>query len=640
MLAAPILFASLLSPAQAQTCPLSSLDLNKMTCGWGRPRIGRSIEDKPLTAGGKVYEAGVGTHAASKMRASLDGKVLRFRCLLAVDDETKGRGSVQLRIYGDGKKLFESGVIKGNLPPQSVDVSLRGVKSLILSIKGTSDGIDYDHADLLNAEFEYQGAKPVAAAEPFEKEYLLTPPAPKAPRLNTAPVIGCTPGKPFLYRIPATGVRPMRFSAKGLPSGLKLDPQTGIVSGMTPAKKGSTKITFRAKNAKGSDEKAVELRVGDTLALTPPMGWNSWYIHYDRVTDKDMRKAADVMISSGMADYGYQYVNIDDCWARTQSEKPLRAEDGTILTAAKFPDMPGLTKYIHSKGLLAGIYTSPGPWTCAGYTGAYQHEQQDAETFADWGFDFLKYDWCSYENVATGTGIERLKKPYAQMGEILKGLNRDMVYNLCQYGMGDVWNWGASVNGNCWRTTGDLGNMSSWRDVGLANMKLWKHAKPGFWNDPDYILIGWIGDSSPLGRHKANIPPSEQYSYMAMWCLMASPLIFSGDMARLDPFTVNVLCNAEVIAVDQDILGKQARVVRDADDQVLLAKPLADGSTAVGLFNFSEVERTVGFTWKEIGMKTPRRVRDLWRQKDVRVGRLGLSQKLPPGGCLMVRVWG
>ncbi|MBI5706495.1 MAG: NPCBM/NEW2 domain-containing protein [Armatimonadetes bacterium] len=633
------LVAPLLQPID--TCSLSDLDLSKMTVGWGKVRVGRSIEDKPLTVGGKVYTAGIGTHAASRLRLRLDGKATSFRCLIGVDDETQGRGSIRVRVYLDGKVAFDSGTLKGGAPPAQVDLKLGGVKDFILVASGANDGIDYDHVDFIEPTFTFSGARPAALGEPDEKEVILTPPPPKSPRLNTAPVIGCTPGKPFLYRIPATGVRPMRFSAQGLPKGLILDASTGFLSGRTPAQKGTYRLRLSARNAKGLDQKSLSLKVGDTLALTPPMGWNSWYIHYGRVTDKAMRAAADAMVKSGMADFGYQYVNIDDCWPRTQREAPLRDESGTVLCNDKFPDMPALTSYIHSKGLLAGIYTSPGPWTCAGFTGAWQHERQDTETFARWGFDFLKYDWCSYENVATGTGIERLKKPYAQMGEILKGLDRDVVYNLCQYGMGDVWKWGAETRGNCWRTTGDLGNMSSWRDVAFANARLWPYAKPGHWNDPDYLLIGWIGDSSPLGRRKCTIPPAEQYSYMGMWCLMAAPLIFSGDMERLDPFTLSVLCNAEMISVDQDPLGRQAKVLRATDEEWVLQKPLADGSTAIGLFNFGEVERTVSATWKELGYLSGKklRVRDLWRQKDIRTISTGLYATLKPGACLVVRVW-
>jgi len=217
-----------------------------------------------------------------------------------------------------------------------------------------------------------------------------------------------------------------------------------------------------------------------------------------------MREAADVMVSSGMADVGYQYVSIDDCWMNAPKNKdplrvgPLRDALGNIIPNKHFPDMKAMTAYIHAKGLKAGIYTGPGPFTCAGFAASYEHEAQDAKTFADWGFDFLKYDWCSYGDIAkkqTGAELEKLKKPYKLMGDILKQQQRDIVFNLCQYGMGKVWEWGAEVGGHCWRTAGDLGfeldAFSRWPRQ--RQTREW--SKPGAWNDPDYIQIGRIGNA-------------------------------------------------------------------------------------------------------------------------------------------------
>ena len=303
------------------------------------------------------------------------------------------------------------------------------------------------------------GAAPADAPD----SKILTPPAPAAARINGPTVYGARPGRPFLYRIPCTGRRPVRFSADGLPASLTLDAATGIIRGKAPDKAGTYAVTLRASNREGKSSRRFRLVVGDTLALTPPMGWNDWYTHYHRITDKLMREAADVMIASGMADYGYQYVNIDDCWMTKpgsndpQLDTAPRDSAGAIRSNALFPDMKGLTEYIHAKGLKAGIYTSPGELTCAKYTGTYGHEEADARKFAEWGFDFLKYDWCSYSKIAAGKTVEDYMKPYRQMGAILRGLDRDVVFNLCQYGMGDVWKWGGKVDGNCWRTTGDLG---------------------------------------------------------------------------------------------------------------------------------------------------------------------------------------
>lgn len=488
------------------------------------------------------------------------------------------------------------------------------------------------------------------AAAPAQDKSILTPPPGPAPRINGPKVYGARPGRPFLYRIPATGERPMRFSAAGLPASLRLDPTTGIISGSTPDKAGGYAVTLQAKNGRGSARRAFRIVVGDTLALTPPMGWNHWYTHYTNISDKLLREAADVMVSSGMADAGYQYVSIDDCWmAQPGSSDPElagepRGANGALLPNKRFPGMRALTDYIHAKGLKAGIYTSPGPLTCARFAGSHQHEEADARQFAAWGFDFLKYDWCTYRTIVPKPSLDEMKAPYSKMGGILKTLDRDIVFNLCQYGMGEVWKWGGEVGGHCWRTTGDLGlerggRLPGFYHIGLRNAKLAEYAGPGRWNDPDYLILGWFRDAR--NRTKDAIPTpltaDEQYSYMSMWCLMAAPLFFSGDMGKLDAFTLNVLTNAEVIDIDQDALGKQARILRQSEDELVLVKPLEDGTVAVGLFNLSEAARTLKVTASEIGLKGKFRARDLWRQKDLGGRALEYSAEVPRHGVSLIR---
>lgn len=495
-----------------------------------------------------------------------------------------------------------------------------------------------------------------AAPEQPEDPFILTPTPPPQPRINGPLVYGVRPESPFLYRIPCTGERPIKFSARHLPAGLRLDPLSGIITG-TMAAPGTNRITLVARNAYGVARRDFRIIVGDTLALTPPMGWNSWYIHYDRVSDALMRQAADQMIASGMADFGYQYVNIDDCWMKKQGDEPYRDTAGRLLPNQRFADMKGLADYIHGKGLKAGLYTSPGPWTCGGYAGAYQKEAQDAQTFAEWGFDFLKYDWCSYGEVfqrgdprLTNTvspqlaaGVAGYKFPYQLMHDQLRRQKRDIVLNLCQYGMADVWQWGGEV-GNCWRTTGDLGLERSTRlpgfySIGFSNAKHWEFARPGAWNDPDYILIGWVGDANQMGEGKhTGLTPNEQYSYISLWSLMAAPLVFSGDMAKLDAFTLNLLCNAEVIAVDQDPLGKQARILRQNDAELILAKEQEDGSRAVGLFNLADQPASLSVSWDELGLSGRQVVRDLWRQKTVEIAKGKYQVAVARHGVALLRL--
>jgi alpha-galactosidase len=460
-----------------------------------------------------------------------------------------------------------------------------------------------------------------------EEVGILTPPPTPRPRINGAKIYGVRPRHPFLYTIPATGTRPMTFSAQNLPKGLKLDPKTGIITGAVKAK-GEYKVTLRAKNSLGSTERVFKIVAGDKLALTPPMGWSTWYMAFTNISDKLVREQADAMVSSGLINHGYAYVNIDDGWnIKPGSNDPIvggpaRDTDGNLLTNTNFPDMKALTNYIHSCGLKAGIYIGPGPLTCGGFEASYHHEEQDARLFAKWGFDFLKYDMCSYLNlVKDNQNVEELRKPYQLMGSILPKLNRDFIYNLCQYGMGKVWEWGREVGGHFWRTTGDVGDgtekglWASMQRIGFGQAGIERWAGPGGWNDPDNILIGYI-----LWQRKLVPTPlthNEQYTWVTLWSLMDSPLIFGGDMTKLDDFTLSLLTNDEVFDVNQDAAGKQASPVYKSGDLEVWAKDLEDGTKAIGLFNRGEGESEVVARWSDLSITGQQVVRDLWRQMDV-----------------------
>jgi alpha-galactosidase len=550
----------------AEQLPLSELDLQHMTAGWGQPRPNLNCTGQPLKLGGKTYSSGVGTHANSSLHVKLDGQAVAFHAVVGVDDQTQGRGSVRFRIYGDSEILFDSGVMKGGDSGKAVDVSLAGIQRLVFLATAVDSEIDFDHANWADAVFTFSAEKPTAVGPPSEQRIMLTPKPGPEPRINGPRLFGARPGRPFLYRIPCSGQRPIEFDVSNLPRGLHVDTVSGIISGTAPGEQGQYPVTLHAKNDHGAATKEFTVVVGDKLALTPPMGWNSWYTWYHTITDNKMRVAADQMIATGMADVGYMYVNIDDCWMMQspqghevrkdrllgQDVKAVvgktRGPNGEYLSNAHFPDMRAMTDYIHAKGLRAGIYTSPGARTCQQYESSYGRERQDAQQFAAWGFDFLKYDWCSYGEIyrqrikQSNDELLEHQRPFQQMGDILATLDRDIVFNLCQYGMKEVWKWGASIGGHCWRTTGDLGlargdHLPGFYQIGFANMQHFPHAGPGAWNDPDYILIGYVGVPPSAGFQEpqpTELTPNEQYSYMSMWSLMAAPLFFSGDMARLD----------------------------------------------------------------------------------------------------------
>jgi alpha-galactosidase len=353
-----------------------------------------------------------------------------------------------------------------------------------------------------------------------------------------------------------------------------------------------------------------------------------------------------------MIDHGYMYVNIDDCWSAKPGSKDStlntrpRDENGKINSNNRFPDMKALTAYIHSKGLKAGIYTSPGPLTCAGHTAVYGHEEGDIARFTEWDYDFLKYDWCSYDNIGKNDNINDLQKPYRLVSEIIKKQKRDIVLNLCQYGMGKVWKWGQEVGGQSWRTAGDLGG--SFEGIGTALFRdgfdvyssdsLHLYAGPGGWNDPDYLLIGylsnWKGKTVPTP-----LTPNEQYTQISLWSMVAAPLILSGDITRMDDFTLSLLTNDEVIEVDQDPLGKPGyRVSKDGDKEVWIRR-MEDGSHVVGLFNRGETETKVTAEWKDLGISGEQRVRDLWRQKDMGSYKDNFSASVGRHGVVLLRMW-
>jgi len=484
-----------------------------------------------------------------------------------------------------------------------------------------------------------------------EEAVILTPkPGPK-PRITGARIFGVRPGSPFLFTIPATGDRPMKFAVENLPGGLKLDSGTGRISGAID-KRGEYLVTFIASNRLGTDRRVFKIVCGDRLALTPHMGWNSWYVWENYVTDKIMRDAADAMVSSGMINHGYMYVNIDDCWSVKpgSSDPTLQGEPrearGMVNSNKRFPDMKALTDYIHLRGLKAGIYTSPGPLTCAGHVAASGHEEADTARFVEWGFDFLKYDWCSYDGIAKDKSRTELQKPYRLISDILKKQKRDIVLNLCQYGMGNVWEWGREVGGNSWRTAGDLGGSFEGIPQALfrdgfdvyANGGLQDFGGPGAWNDPDYLLLGylsnWKGGTAP-----SPLTPNEQYTHVSLWCLLAAPLIFSGDITRLDEFTLSLLTNDEVIEVDQDPLGKPGRRAAKSGDLEIWVRDMEDGSKAVGLFNRGEGTVEVAAKWADLKLEGKQRVRDLWRQSDLGVFEGEFKAGVSRHGVVLVRLW-
>ena len=363
-----------------------------------------------------------------------------------------------------------------------------------------------------------------------------------------------------------------------------------------------------------------------TLAATPPMGWNSWNHFAAKVDDKAVRSAADAMVASGMRDAGYTYINIDDTWEGT------RDAQGNIQTNNKFPDMKSLSDYVHSKGLKLGIYSSPGSKTCARFEGSLGHEVQDANTYAAWGIDYLKYDLCGLRDQMKGQAPDAAHKimvdAYKKMHDALIATGRPIVYSLCQYGNDAVWEWGTTVGGNLWRTTGDISDRyTSMANIGFSQFGLARYAGPGHWNDPDMLEVGNGGMSA-----------DEYRTHMALWAILAAPLLAGNDLSAMTPETVALLTNREVIAVDQDKAGMQGDRVAAEGAMEIWARPLADGSKAVGIFNRQAGPLTAKVDFRQLGFGPTAKAHDLWLGKDLGVLGPNYSATIPGHGVLFIKV--
>jgi alpha-galactosidase len=622
--------------APADAVWLDTLDLANVTQDYGSPHAGKSVDSHPLTLGGVAYPHGLGTHAVSRLLINLQGSATKFDAMAGVDDEKKGQGSVQFQVYVDGRKKLETPVLRGGDAPVPVSVDLTGAKRMTLVVTDAGDGNDSDHADWAGALLTLvpgAAAKPVTAPDAAANE----PPMPifmggdsPVPAIHGPRITGATPGRPFEFMIPATGEGPLTFGATNLPAGLTLDPKTGIISGALQGI-GSAKVRLSVRGPRGSASRSLTIVGGSrALALTPPMGWNSWNVWAGRVDAGKVRDAADQLTSAGLAAHGFGYVNIDDTW------EAGRDASGVIQTNDKFPDMKALADYVHGKGLKIGIYSSPGPKTCGGYTGSWQHEQQDADTYAGWGIDYLKYDWCSYGDVATGEGLEKQIKPYRLMGAALRSTNRDILFSLCQYGMADVWKWGPSIGGNAWRTTGDIqDNWSSVRGIFTSQNGHEKYVGPGYWNDPDMLMVGIVGFGN---THPTHLKPNEQITHISLWSLLSSPLLIGCDLTRLDPFTKALLTNDDVLDVNQDPLGRPAGRIAETGDAQIWARPLFDDTHAVGLVNLGSDRQDITVSWSQLGLSGPQPVRDLWQRRDLGAFKDGYTVSVPAHGTVLIKV--
>ncbi len=608
---------------------------------------------------GQRFLRGIGGQSPMILAFYLNKKATRFTATIGPDDS--GNQDIPLSFYvvADHKVLFEKLDMKHGDAPVTVDVDLRGVERFGLLVTDRVGGSNNKrtYANWANAKLEMlDGSKPGYLPNE-DKKYILTPAPGKKPRINSAKIFGATPGNPILYTIAATGEKPILFSATPLPKGLKLDAKTGIISGRV-AQAGKYELTLSAKNKYGKAQQKLLLKIGDTIALTPPIGWNGWNSWARNIDQGKVIASAEAMVSKGLRDHGWTYINIDDAW------QGIRSGPDTALQAnEKFPDIKGMMDRIHALGLKVGLYSTPYIASYAGFIGAssdypaggetqklfvpsrqpysriakYRFERNDARQMAAWGTDFLKYDW-------------RIDVVSAErMSEALKKSGRDIVFSISNNAPFDkVKDWNRVTN--MYRTGPDI--KDSWTSLYHTSFTLDRWAPfsgPGHWLDPDMMILGEVSIGPMM--HATRLTPDEQYSHVSIFSLLAAPMLIGCPIEQLDDFTLNLLSNDEVIAINQDPLGKAGRLVLEEENVQVWLKPLEDGSFAVGLFNIAGYGKTPEsyFRWGDepqkvftlhfdkIGLKGRYLIRDVWRQKDAAEYTGSFQANIPYHGVILLK---
>ncbi len=640
---------------------LDDLEIDIFSQGIRPVKAKTNYRSDTISIGGVHYQRGVSGITPNVFSLFLNGNATRFTAEVGVDDSANTEIPLKFYVIGDRKILFESGEMQVGDPAKKVDVNLEGVQRLGLLVTDDVGGLNNKrtYCNWANAKFVMHADSFPVQIPNSDAKYILTPEPEFAPQINSAKIFGATPGNPFLYTIAATGKRPMRFSAENLPAGLVLDYQSGIISGKVN-KRGVYKATLKAKNEFGEAIKELKIKIGDTIALTPPLGWNGWNALAGHLNKQNVMASAHAMVTTGLRDHGWTYINIDDTWQGLRGG-PLDA----LQPNENFTNIREMVDEIHSLGLKAGVYSTPYISSYGSYPGGssdfphggethdsikinkqsfmhigkYRFETNDALQMAEWGFDFLKYDWRIDVNSAE------------RMSSALKKSGRDVVFSLSNNApFGKVKDW-MRVS-NMWRTGPDI--RDNWNNLYMLAFTLDKwgpYGGPGHWNDPDMMIVGDIATGAEL--HPTRLTPDEQYSHISIYSLLAAPMLIGCQLDQLDAFTLNLLSNDEVIEVNQDPLGNPARLITDENGVQTWVKPMEDGSFAVGLFNTDNFTKTpesyfrwgdetpkeYTFDFEKAGLKGNWKLRDLWRQKDLGNFNRTFSVTIPYHGVVMIRMF-
>ena len=623
------------------------------------PRNNTCFSGNPMKIAGKLFDKGLGARSVSALYFELEGKASMFSAMVGQDDASRLNLIVQFYVIGDQKILFESTPMRIGDAAQKIDVELKGVHKLaLLMTDNISDlGIAAAYGDWANAKIITEATELTTVKLPNNK-YILTPQASSQPKINGAKIFGATPGNPFLFTVNATGERPMKFSADHLPPGLSIDSKTGIITGKV-IKPGKYQVIVKAENRLGKTSRELRIHIGDAICLTPPIGWNGWNSWQREITQDKVSKSAKAMYERGLVNHGWTYINVDDCWEGLRGGKYMGLQANE-----RFPDFKGMMDTIHAMGMKAGLYSTPWITTYAGYNGGssdnekgeftaemravkntyrrigkYRFEENDAKQWADWGIDYLKYDW-------------RIDiKSTELMSKALKNSGRDIVYSISNSApFSNVSDWQKLTT--LWRTGGDI--RDTWFSLFNCGFRIDKwgpYGGPGHWNDPDMLIIGEMSTGSD--PHPTRLTPDEQYTHVSLWSLLAAPLLIGCPMDKADDFTMNLLTNDEVIDIDQDPLGKPGRQIINENSHQVWAKQMEDGSLAVGIFNTAgfistpesffawgtESPKEISIDFSKLGLKGKYKLRDVWRQKDLGVFENNFKEIVPYHGVLLLRMF-
>ena len=684
-------FASLalLVPARADDSVwLSSLDLSLATQGFGKPGVDKSVDGHALTLAGQTYAHGFGTHSPGLLAVDLGGGAKRFTATVGIDDEVGGgKGSAEFIVRdGGGKILWRSGIKRQGQPPAAVDVDLTGQAQIVLQVTTGGDGYDFDHSDWADAKFVIAGAQPKTIAwKPAVAEAVIamTPP-PDAPQIRPPFIMGVRTGTPLLWTVPVTGARPLRFTASGLPRGLTLDPTSGTLTGRLAAP-GDYAVRVTAQNAAGRDTRVVHVVVGDTLTLTPPMGWNSYDAFGDDVSEAEILANARY-VAQTMQPLGWDTVVVDYRWydpgassapnntgARAGAALTMDANGRLLPAPNRFPSatdgkgFQALADQVHALGLRFGIHIMRGiprlavkanlpiegsTYKCAdaadtgdtcgwcpdmyGVKGATPAGRAYYDSlmrlYGQWGVDYIKMDDTSAPYHADE--IEAVHQAILKSG-------RSIVYSLSPGETPIEQGAHVAARANLWRVSGDFWDGWGALDHEFTLAARWHDwAAPGHWPDADMLPLGHLSVSgrSVGGDRRTGFTHAEQMTLLSLWSLLPAPLMAGANLPDNDDWTRALLTNPEVLAVDQDAMGQAATVAATEGETQVWTRTLADGSRAVGLFNRGDFPETVSADWKALGVSGRWAVRDLWQRRDLGAFSDKYAASVPPHGAVLVRL--